>query len=290
MRRTSRSTVLLAALIALMASAAWPASAQRRYPPEHRRERRSVRRDAVVFVGGYFYDPFFGPHPWWPRTAYARADYPAFGARAVLRILTAPRNAAVYVDGFYAGIVDDFDGYFQGLPLLPGGHDVALYLPGYRTVMRHVYLAPGAVVRLHQGMAPLAPGEASLPPMMAPPLPPPPDGTALMPRTGIAAQAGVPETVPPPPPPMAVVPGEPAGEAPAGDGTLSLQVQPANANVTIDGQRWTSSDSNRFVIQLAAGAHHVEIVRPGFRSYVADILLQPGRTISLNVSVAPLPE
>jgi hypothetical protein len=27
-------------------------------------------RSNVVFIGGYFYDPFFGPYPWWPLEAY----------------------------------------------------------------------------------------------------------------------------------------------------------------------------------------------------------------------------
>jgi hypothetical protein len=34
------------------------------------------------------------------------------------------------VDGFYAGIVDDFNGVFQSLPLTPGGHTVVLYVEG----------------------------------------------------------------------------------------------------------------------------------------------------------------
>jgi hypothetical protein len=35
----------------------------------------------------------------------------------------------VYVDGFYPGIVDDFNGVvFQALPLTPGGHTIILYL------------------------------------------------------------------------------------------------------------------------------------------------------------------
>src|SRR5262252_9709378 len=28
---------------------------------------RPTRPGVVVFVGGYFYDPFFGPYPWWNR-------------------------------------------------------------------------------------------------------------------------------------------------------------------------------------------------------------------------------
>jgi len=27
-------------------------------------------RGHVVFIGGYFYDPFFGPYPWWGPAMY----------------------------------------------------------------------------------------------------------------------------------------------------------------------------------------------------------------------------
>ena len=37
-----------------------------------------------------------------------------------------PRDAAVYVDGYYAGIVDDFDGVFQRLTLEVGPHRIEL--------------------------------------------------------------------------------------------------------------------------------------------------------------------
>jgi hypothetical protein len=39
-----------------------------------------------------------------------------------LRLQVTPKDAAVYVDGFYAGIVDDFNSAFQRLPVPPGEH------------------------------------------------------------------------------------------------------------------------------------------------------------------------
>ena len=41
----------------------------------------------------------------------------------------APRNAEVYVDGRYAGIVDDYDGTFQRLDLEPGSHEIEIRAP-----------------------------------------------------------------------------------------------------------------------------------------------------------------
>ena len=42
-------------------------------------------RGSYVFVGGYFYDPFYGPYPWWPRSAYGWGYYPVFDYRAEVR-------------------------------------------------------------------------------------------------------------------------------------------------------------------------------------------------------------
>ena len=67
--------------------------------------------DVLVFgqiIGGYFYDPFFDPHPWWPRTLYPYRWSPRFDGRAHVRIIASPKHAAVYVDGYYAGVVDEY--------------------------------------------------------------------------------------------------------------------------------------------------------------------------------------
>ena len=47
-----------------------------------------------LYVGGYFYDPFFGPYPWWSRPAYPYGYWPIYANRAVLRVLATPEDAA----------------------------------------------------------------------------------------------------------------------------------------------------------------------------------------------------
>ena len=263
MRRSTRFLFLIAAIA--VAAALWPpaAQAQRRHP---------VRRGAVVFVGGYFYDPFFAPYPWWSRGAYPYPYYPAYGYRAEMRVLVTPREAAVYVDGFYAGIVDDFNGFFQALPLPPRGHDIALYLDGYRTVHQRIYLAPGSTFKLRYTMERLPAGERSEPPDVAPDVPPPPPGSFVPPRT--------PPRTPPPPRPAPVPPDETAG-------TLELRVQPARAEVSIDGARWSSSDGERFRIDLPAGTHRLEVTKNGYRGFSGDIQIQDGQTTPVNVALTP---
>ena len=230
-------------------------------------------RGSYVFVGGYFYDPFYGPYPWWPASAYAWGYYPVFDNRAEVRIQGTPRAAAVYVDGFYAGIVDDFDGTFQRLPLTPGGHRIELFLEGYRTVRKSLYLQPGSTLKLHETMTPLAAGETSERPEVAPAVPPPPAGTYTAPPGS--------RGLPPPPPGR--------GDGRVGDaegfGTLVLHVQPREAEVSIDGQRWLTSGDGEFEIQLPAGRHRIEVELDGFQRFTSEVDVRDDGPTPVNISL-----
>ncbi len=68
-------------------------------------------------------------------------------------MLVEPEETEVYVDGYYAGIVDDFDGVFQRLNLAPGTHEITLRLDGHETWSAEIYAAPGSTVNLHHDMA-----------------------------------------------------------------------------------------------------------------------------------------
>ena len=228
-------------------------------------------RGSYVFVGGYFYDPWYGAYPWWPAGAYWGYN-PVFDYRAELRVLATPKDATVYVDGFYAGTVDDFDGTFQRLPVTPGGHRIELYLEGHQTIKRSLYLQPGSTTKLRETLVPLAAGEVSEKPELAPDLPPPPDGTFTEPN-GRAQRAL-------PPPARGARPGEAEGY-----GTLVLRLQPREAEVSIDGQRWLTSGNGEFEIQLAAGRHRVEVELDGFQRFAADVDVRDEGATPLNISL-----
>ena len=106
------------------------------------------------YWGGYYAYPalYYGgfngaPYP------YARLYYGASDrAPSALRIEVKPVEAEVYVDGYLAGSVDEFDGFFQRLNLAPGAHEVVLYLDGYRTIREKLYLSPGASYKLRRAM------------------------------------------------------------------------------------------------------------------------------------------
>jgi hypothetical protein len=66
-----------------------------------------------------------------------------------VRIQGAVRKAEVYIDGYYAGIVDDFDGTFQRLELEPGAHEIEIRAPGFPPVTYDVNVQPGQTLTVH---------------------------------------------------------------------------------------------------------------------------------------------
>lgn len=152
MSRNSVVALLTGVLVA--GAAAWPSPAN-----------AQGRRERVIVSGGFvyrpfFYDPFWTPYPYYGRGAYAIG----VGASSDVRVLATPKQAEVYVDGFYAGVVDDFDSVLQRLHTTPGGHAITLHLEGYRTVTENIYVTPDSTFKLQLTMEALRPGETSTPP------------------------------------------------------------------------------------------------------------------------------
>ncbi|HTI43657.1 MAG TPA: PEGA domain-containing protein [Vicinamibacterales bacterium] len=222
------------------------------------------------FYRPLYFDPFFSPYYyrpfyWYPYAAVGYG-YGRFDGEGSLRVQVMPRDTEIYIDNYYAGTSDDFDGMFQRLHIEPGAHDITLFREGYRTVQQRIYIQSTGTFRLRYNMMPLGPGEAPEP---RPAEPPPPPG----------AQGGAPPrgAYPAPPPPPA--PGQ------AQSTSLSIRVQPMNAEVFIDGERWESSGEDRLVVQVAPGTHHVEVRRDGYRTYATDINVRPGETSTVNISL-----
>lgn len=119
----------------------------RRYAPRH--SYYSGGRLTLYFgIGsGYRYgSPYSG------RVYGYRGAAPAYGAYrhyGDVRLKVSPRHAAVYVDGYYAGIVDDFDGFFQRLTLEVGPHEIEIEAPGFEPLVYDVYVDPSRTVDLH---------------------------------------------------------------------------------------------------------------------------------------------
>ena len=253
----------------------WPARADaQRHPVVH-----SGGSHSIVFGGGYFYGPW-SAYPWYgwgyPYGWYPPYGYGGFYADASLRLQVEPKETEVFIDGYYAGTVDDFDGFFQRLRLEPGEHEVQLYLPGHRTTQQKVYLQPTGTFRVKHTMEPLAAGEAPHP-RPDPPANPPPRSRDRYPASRPADSSYGPG----PPQRREDSPGD------SQFGALAIRVQPDGAEVLVNGERWDGPDtSDRLVIQLAEGEHRVEVRRDGFSTYSSTVRVRRGETTSLNVSLA----
>ena len=193
---------------------------------------------------------------------------------ASLRLDVTPKEAEVYIDGYLTGTVDDFDGTFQRLHVPTGAHELTLYRDGFKTVHQSLHLSSGSTFKVSYKMEPLAPGEVA----EARPTPPPPSSDETE-----GAPAGPPEGRPSPQAPPRRPP--PARSA-AGFGTLAIRVQPADAIVLIDGERWlTSSGQDRLVVDVPQGPHRIEIRKEGFDTYSTEITTLQGETVPINVSL-----
>jgi hypothetical protein len=85
----------------------------------------------------------------WSGRVYGYVPQRAYGVRTYygdVRLHVRPREAAVYVDGYYAGIVDDFDGVFQRLTLEVGPHQIELDAPGLQPQFFDIYVDPARTV------------------------------------------------------------------------------------------------------------------------------------------------
>ena len=63
-----------------------------------------------------------------------------------VRVKVNPKDAEVYVDGYYAGIVDDFDGMWQQLRLDDGGYRIEIRKPGMSPLTFDVRVQPGRTI------------------------------------------------------------------------------------------------------------------------------------------------
>jgi hypothetical protein len=96
---------------------------------------------------GYRYgSPYYGRVYGYRVPSVAYGSYRYYGD---LRLKVSPRDAAVYVDGYYAGIVDDFDGFFQRLTLEAGPHVIEIEAPGLGSQVFDVYVDPSRTIDLH---------------------------------------------------------------------------------------------------------------------------------------------
>ena len=145
-------------------------------PPPRERDRdrdRGVYYYPSYYSYGRYYDPYYysGLHlgylaysPWGWTPAFYGYPY-GYGAAYYggqgfgydlgrLRLKVKPRDAEVYVDGYFAGNVDDFDGTFQALRLETGGYKIEIRKPGFETLTFDVHVQPDRTITYRGDMRP----------------------------------------------------------------------------------------------------------------------------------------
>lgn len=119
----------------------------------------------------YFYDFDFVyrfPYGVYP---YSHYPYPPYGypvpvpgcvtaegeteVKGSLRLEISQKEAAVYIDGFYVGAVEDFNGPTEQITLPPGPHHLELRAAGYQTLTFDVNVQPGKTITYRTPMQPV---------------------------------------------------------------------------------------------------------------------------------------
>ncbi len=92
---------------------------------------------------GGFYDPWYSGYGGYGGGYDPYPRYSTEDGDGALRLKVKPREAEVFVDGYYAGVIDDFDGVFQRLHLDSGPHRVEIRAPGYEPLVFDVRIEQG---------------------------------------------------------------------------------------------------------------------------------------------------
>ena len=209
-------------------------------PPE-RRPRRPIRIPYPGAFGpwwGYPY-PYGYPAPWFDVSDWASAN---------IRLDVSPSDASVYVDSYYTGQIDDFDGIFQHLALTPGPHHIEIRKPDYVTLAVDINLEPGQSITYRRTMQPRASESSS----------PPAENRVALPEDEVVA-------APPGPP-----------------GEVRFDVTPKDAEVYADGYYAGLADdfSGRSQhLVLDPGPHHIVVQADGYEPVEFDVSIQPQQTV-----------
>ncbi len=258
-------------------------------PPAHRPPSRGRRGHGSVGYYPYPYYPFYpygyGAYGFWDPFYWGHP--PGYGGQGsytgAVRLKIKPREAEVFVDGYYVGVVDEFDGAFQRLRLEPGPKRIDIRAPGFETLTFEVRITPGRTITYEAGLEAGSPG-----PRPGPAEPP----MAATPPPGSAPARPPSEPIPAPPP--AGAPGEPPdvgyGAPAVLYGGIRLKVEPRDAQVFVDGYyvgKVDDFDSGRG-LPLESGPQEIEMRMDGYEPLLIEVRILPDETITYEGALAPI--
>jgi hypothetical protein len=259
-----------------------PSESQRRHP---RAGTGTGDRDGSghhhggYYGGGYYY-PYY-PYSYYPYpndyyygdyyySRYPRYRYRHYDDSPAVRVLVKPDTARVYVDGYYAGTVDDFDGLFQRLYVPRGRHEVTLKAEGYRTHRFLIYAVPSRTIKLHYTML-KGEGEDEAEDLAGKIDTRDLDIDDDRDRDRDDRNTRYDDE------------DEDIRMGSRDSGTLSLDVHPRDASVYIDGELYRLATRND--VRVAEGTHRLEVVRPGYRTFERDVEVRRGKRTDLTIDL-----
>lgn len=241
------------------------------------RDRGGYYYGSSYYYGGYpysrrYYGPSWYGYDYW-YSPYYYSGYYGYSPRyyrhrdsGSLRLQVQPEKTRVYVDGYYAGIVDDFDGLLQRLYLPPGRHEVTLKLDGYRNHTFKVYVPIDQTIKVHHEMVRGA-GEGTVDVVGGPV-----DYARFDEREDRRYRDRDDDD-------------DDDGLDREDAGSLRLRIHPGDASVYVDG-RFHGAARDLESLRLAPGRHRVEVVRPGFRTVEREVEVNKGRSTELDVELS----
>lgn len=285
--RSVRRSVIFALAVLVTLATVSPALASSKGRGHHHRGNHGHHRSyGHISIAPYFYGPYIGLGYGYYGPYGHYGYYPGYGGYGYyraerlggLKLKVKPKDTQVWVNGGLVGQTDNFDGYPGNLWLPEDSYEVILYREGYETVVRNYRLLPGVVVKEKFEMTP---------------------GTAVDPKELTTfpepkALEDKEETEPvryyrprkrPARKQADVAPGESVYDARQVPGRARLEVQPADASVYLDGEFLgrASNLPGDAAMELAAGEHVIEAVRPGLRSVEKRFTVKSGETIDVVV-------
>jgi hypothetical protein len=252
----------------------------------------------------YYYDPFYADSYYSPYgyyggySRYPRSRY-GYGEVGSIRLQVEPDKARVYVDGYYTGIADDFDGLFQRLHISPGPHILTFRMEGYKTHRVKVYVPEYDTLKVRWDLV---------------------RGDGNDERDEVASDTEVRD--------QRADRGRRYGRDEYDDreryadrdpdrdeernvdrdrdrdfdrdrdrdgheradrgrrevGSVHLRVRPEDASVYVDGEL-RGSGRRAESVELPAGRHRIEVVKPGFRTFQRELEITAGRSQDLDVEL-----
>jgi hypothetical protein len=251
--------------------------------------RTQVQRLALLLVLACVASPAAAAAQWMRPPYYPAPAWRYAAPESNLRINVKPKDASVYVDGFFAGKVDEFDGRLQRLHVAPGQHEIVVYLEGYRPLRERLYLSANSTRTIEGDLERLAPGEAQEPqPQPAEPerAAPPDEGYRNSPPPAPGPRGPRNRRMPPDQPTTQRAPRTDPGQPSSRFAALSIRIEPEAATVTIDGERWDGpSGDERLIVQVPEGHHVIEVEREGYDRFTTELDVRAGETRPVNVSL-----